>query len=144
MMRIPIDRQSAIPLYQQIETYLRQSILSGSLVPETRLPASRQLAHDLGISRITVENAYAVLESDGLVFSRAGSGTYVLPPDLLPPLARAGSHAGWPLWQQDAQAAGGIAQENASTETLQDTRHPNPIAFTGFGDPRQFPVKDFY
>ena len=35
-MRIPLDRQSAVPLYRQIESYLRQSILSGSLAPDTR------------------------------------------------------------------------------------------------------------
>jgi len=57
-MRIPLDRQSATPLYQQIKTYLRQGILSGSLAPDTRLPASRQIAQDLGVNRITVENAY--------------------------------------------------------------------------------------
>ncbi|MBV5337854.1 MAG: winged helix-turn-helix transcriptional regulator, partial [Deltaproteobacteria bacterium] len=78
-MRIPLDRQSAIPLYQQIGTYLRQAILSSSLTADTRLPACRQLAHDLGVNRTTVENAYAELEADGLVFSRMGSGTYVLP-----------------------------------------------------------------
>jgi DNA-binding transcriptional regulator YhcF (GntR family) len=42
-MRIPLDRQSTVPLYQQIETHLRQGILSGSLAADTRLPASRQL-----------------------------------------------------------------------------------------------------
>jgi DNA-binding transcriptional regulator YhcF (GntR family) len=46
-MRIPLDRQSREPLYQQIRNYLRQGILSGSLAPDTRLPASRQLAQDL-------------------------------------------------------------------------------------------------
>ena len=53
-MRIPLDRQSAVPLYQQIKTYLRLGILSGSLAADTRLPASRQLARDLGVNRITV------------------------------------------------------------------------------------------
>ena len=83
-MRIPIDRQHITPLYQQIETYLRQSIVAGTLAPTTRLPAARQVAQDLGVSRITVENAYAALESDGLVERRIGSGTYVLPPGALP------------------------------------------------------------
>ena len=69
-MRIPLDRQSGIPLYQQIGAYLRQAILSGNLTADTRLPACRQLAHDLGVNRTTVENAYAELEADGLVFSR--------------------------------------------------------------------------
>ena len=87
-MRIPLDRQSATPLYQQIKTYLRQGILSGSLAPDTRLPASRQFAQDLGVNRITVENAYAELEAEGLILSKLGSGTYVLPPDPLLPLPK--------------------------------------------------------
>src|SRR5512135_2708094 len=102
-MRIPIDRQSAIPLYQQIKTYLRQGILSGSLAADTRLPASRQLAQSLGVNRITVENAYAELEAEGLVFSKLGSGTYVLPPDPLLPLPKNGLDSPWPLWQQSIQ-----------------------------------------
>jgi GntR family transcriptional regulator / MocR family aminotransferase len=144
LMRIPIDRRSAIPIYQQIEMYLRQSILSGNLAGETRLPATRQLARDLGTSRITVENAYALLESDGLVFSRAGSGTYVLPPGPLPPLPRGEARASWPLWQQELQAQAGTGPDNAPATAAQENRHPHPIAFTGFGDPRQFPVNDFY
>ena len=55
-MRIPLDHQGALPLYQQIENYLREQILSGQLAPATRLPATRQLAQELGVSRITVYN----------------------------------------------------------------------------------------
>ena len=87
-MRIPIDRQSTIPLYKQIKSYLQQGILSGSLAVDTRLPASRQLAEELGVNRITVENAYAELESEGLIFTKLGSGTYVLPPDSLLPFTK--------------------------------------------------------
>lgn len=143
-MRIPIDRQSAIPIYKQIERYLRESILSGSLAQETRLPATRQLARDLGISRVTVEHAYAALESDGLVFSRAGSGTYVLPPVPLPPPLESDGHESWPLWQQDAQTGIASSRESLSSQAFRGPRHPKPIAFTGFGDPRLFPVNDFY
>jgi len=85
-VRILLDRQSEVPLYQQINEHIRQGILSGSLAVDTRLPASRQLALDLGVNRITVENAYSELEADGLVFSRMGSGTYVLPISPLPPV----------------------------------------------------------
>src|SRR5215217_80795 len=114
-MRIPIDRRQSTPLYQQIETFLRQSIVAGTLAPTTRLPAARQVAHDLGVSRITVENAYAALEADGLVERRAGSGTYVQQPDLLP--TRVGSSGqDWPLWQHDALSAAGLAQPDAPAE----------------------------
>lgn len=141
-MRIPLDRQSKVPIYQQIEGFVRQSILSGALAPETRLPAARQLASDLGTSRVTVENAYAVLEADGLVARRAGSGTYVLPPG--PALASSPGvqRADWPLWQRDVMSAGPLPYEQSLGG--QASAHPQPIAFTGFGDPRRFPVDDFY
>src|SRR3954463_12915137 len=106
-MRIPLDRRQPTPLYQQIETFLRQSIMAGTLAPATRLPAARQVAHDLGVSRITVENAYAALEADGLVERRTGSGPYVLLPDSLP-LSGGGGSADWPLWQHNAMSAAGL------------------------------------
>jgi GntR family transcriptional regulator/MocR family aminotransferase len=142
-MRIPIDRQHATPLYQQIEAYLRQSIQAGTLVAETRLPAARQVAEDLGVSRITVENAYAGLEADGLVARRAGSGTYVLPPGTLPPHTP-GRATEWPLWQREAMSAARAGQEGLPARQRITARHPHPIAFTGFGDPRRFPVEEFY
>ena len=142
-MRIPIDRQHDTPLYQQIETYLRQSIVAGALAPTTRLPAARQVAQDLGVSRITVENAYAALESDGLVERRIGSGTYVLPPGELPSGGSSGN-TDWPLWQRDALSTAGLAQADAQAGLVPLARHPNPIAFTGFGDPRRFPIDEFY
>mgnify|MGYP003471927461 CR=1 FL=1 len=141
-MRIPLDRQSSVPLYQQIKTYLRQGILSGSLAPDTRLPASRQLAQDLGVNRITVENAYAELEAEGLVFSKLGSGTYVLPPDSLSSLSPNNPGDSWPLWQQSIQSK--TIRSSLSDDRLQATRHPHPISFaSGIGDANLFPAEDF-
>jgi GntR family transcriptional regulator / MocR family aminotransferase len=144
-MRIPLDRQSAVPLYQQIETHLRQGILSGSLAANTRLPASRQLAHDLGVNRITVENAYAELETDGLIYSRMGSGTYVLPPNPLPTLSKDGPGAPWPLWQQSVGFQDRTTERKPPDETLKKAaRHPRPISFaSGIGDAQLFPAEDF-
>lgn len=138
-MRIPLDRQSATPLYQQIEGYLRESILAGRLAPETRLPATRQLAQELGVSRITVENAYAALEADGLLARRAGSGSYVLPPGPPPP-ERGRASASWPLWQREALLAAGHEPAQAEAGPPPAGRHPSPIALTGFGAPELFPV----
>jgi GntR family transcriptional regulator/MocR family aminotransferase len=141
-MRIPVDRQSATPLYQQIKDYLRQGILSGSLAPDTRLPASRRLAQDLGVNRITVENAYAELEAEGLILSRLGSGTYVLAPDPLLPLPRNDKDTPWPLWQQDLSS-----QKNNTHNPklkLKATQHPQPISFaSGIGDANMFPAEEF-
>ncbi|MFZ6031024.1 MAG: PLP-dependent aminotransferase family protein [Chloroflexota bacterium] len=140
-MRIPIDRQSKIPLYQQIETWLRQNILSGHLPAETRLPATRALAEQLGVSRITVKNAYAILESDGVLIAREGSGTYVAAPT--PESTAAGQAAApdWPLWQLDATAEG---RQPAGREFYTSpSDRTGLISFTGVGDSRHFPLKDF-
>ncbi|HJR81441.1 MAG TPA: PLP-dependent aminotransferase family protein [Anaerolineales bacterium] len=143
-MRIPLDRQSAVPLYQQIETYLRQGILSGSLATDTRLPASRQLARDLGVNRITVESAYAGLEMDGLIYSKMGSGTYVLPANPLLALSKDQPGAVWPLWQQSLELEK-KASDKSSDEVLRKTsRHSKLISFaSGIGDAHLFPAEDF-
>jgi GntR family transcriptional regulator/MocR family aminotransferase len=141
-MRIPLDRQSATPLFQQIKDYLRQGILSGSLAPDTRLPASRQLAQDLGVNRITVENAYAELESEGLILSKLGSGTYVLTPDPLLSFPRNDPDAPWPLWQQDLLAHGNITQSRLPKRN--PARSLRPISFaSGIGDANMFPAEEF-
>src|SRR5512145_3088573 len=86
IMEIPLDFQSDTPLYLQIADYIRQAIYAGGLASDVRLPSSRQLASDLHVNRITIENAYGELEADGLIYSRVGSGTYVLPVQPLSPL----------------------------------------------------------
>jgi GntR family transcriptional regulator / MocR family aminotransferase len=142
-MRIPLDRQSDIPLYQQIKTHLQQGILSGSLAPDTRLPASRQLARDLGVNRITVETAYSELETDGLIYSRVGSGTYVMQSIPLPPRPIDSLGSDWPLWQQNVQIdlAPSKAERN---ETLISSQHPQMISFAaGTSAPHMFPADDF-
>jgi len=87
-MRIPLDRKSEIPLYHQIEAYLRQGILSGNLPVDTRLPACRQLARDLGVTRTTVENAYSELEADGFGFLPHGKRNLRLPQNPLPAIPK--------------------------------------------------------
>lgn len=76
-MPIQLTRQTDQPLYLQVVEQLRQQIENGELPPHTRLTASRILAKKLGVNRITIVNAYAELEAEGLVTSRIGSGTFV-------------------------------------------------------------------
>jgi GntR family transcriptional regulator/MocR family aminotransferase len=143
-MRIPLDRHSEVPLYRQISSYLRQSIISGNLLADTRLPACRQLGRDLGVNRITVENAYSELEADGLVYSRMGSGTYVLPHNLLSTIPKNNPGAPWPLWQKSVQDRDVESKSGMVDEMLQAAGHPRPISFAnGIGDSRQFPVDEF-
>ncbi|MDX9991284.1 MAG: PLP-dependent aminotransferase family protein [Anaerolineales bacterium] len=142
-MRILLDRKSPRPLYEQIKSHLRQGILSGSLAPATRLPASRQLAQSLGVNRITVENAYSALAADGLVFSRVGSGTYVLPPIALPKISKINEAAPWPLWQQNLPERS-LGARAAVEEMRLAASHPDPLSFAGgISDSHLFPADDF-
>lgn len=65
------------PIYEQLSRALRRSILQGALKPRARLPATRQLAEELGLSRNTVLIAYEMLVAERLALSMKGSGTYV-------------------------------------------------------------------
>ncbi len=74
---IILDEKSDAPLYRQIYETIRRSILSGEFYSGKQLPASRHLAKQLGVSRMTVINAYDQLLAEGYLESRAGAGTYV-------------------------------------------------------------------
>ncbi len=76
-MYIPISKTSPKPAYQQIVETIRRRILTGELKPEQELPSIRQLAQDSQVSVITIRRAYSDLEGEGLIYSRAGLGSYV-------------------------------------------------------------------
>jgi len=65
------------PLHRQAYRALRQAILSGALPPGRRLPSTRALAREAGLSRNTLLEAYAQLVAEGYAAPRAGSGTTV-------------------------------------------------------------------
>jgi GntR family transcriptional regulator/MocR family aminotransferase len=64
-------------LYEQIYQSLRSAILAGQLAPGSRLPSTRALAHELGVSRNVVLLAYDQLLAEGYAVGQTGSGTYV-------------------------------------------------------------------
>ncbi len=75
----PVDSRR---LYQQIADQIRGLIRGGQFPPRSRLPAERDLAQQLGISRPSLREALIALEIDGSVEIRMGSGVYVsVPPD---------------------------------------------------------------
>ncbi|MBA4182903.1 MAG: PLP-dependent aminotransferase family protein [Acidobacteria bacterium] len=74
---IMLDEKSESPLYRQIYEAIRRSILSGEFHSGRQLPASRLLATQIGVSRMTVINAYDQLLAEGYLESRAGAGTFV-------------------------------------------------------------------
>lgn len=76
-LTIGLDRDSEEPIYRQLIRHIRAQIESGTLTAGARLPASRDLAQQLHISRISVVNAYAELRSEGYLSAHAGRGTFV-------------------------------------------------------------------
>jgi 2-aminoadipate transaminase len=65
------------PLYQQLSGYFSALIDSGDLLEGERLPATRELAGQLGINRTTVYAAYELLEAKGLISGHVGRGSFV-------------------------------------------------------------------
>ncbi len=65
-------------LYQQIADQVRQLMLNGQYPPGSRLPAERDLAQQLGVSRPSLREALIALEIDGTIEIRMGSGIYAL------------------------------------------------------------------
>jgi GntR family transcriptional regulator / MocR family aminotransferase len=83
---LQLDAKSATALHRQLYEGIRSAILAGQIIANTRLPSSRTIAHELGISRNTVLNAFEQLLAEGYLEGQPGSGTYVshvLPDDLL-------------------------------------------------------------
>lgn len=82
------DKDSSIPLYRRIYEAIRCAILRGDFESRMRLPSSRLLAIQLGVSRMTVVNAYDQLLAEGYIEGKTGAGTFiaaVLPEEFLQP-----------------------------------------------------------
>lgn len=77
-MHLQLDGRG--PLHAQLTRALKAAVFAGRLHQGARLPATRQLAHELGVSRNTVLAAYEQLHAEGFVDGRVGSGSYVTPP----------------------------------------------------------------
>lgn len=76
-LNINISNTSTIPLYEQIQTQIKNQILNGNLKPGEGLPSIRNLAKELKVSIITTKRAYEVLEKDGFIETVVGKGTFV-------------------------------------------------------------------
>ena len=75
---VRLDRAAAEPLHQQLYRQIRDELVAGSFTQSSsRLPSSRALASDLGISRLTVNLAFLKLQEEGYLQTRIGSGTFV-------------------------------------------------------------------
>jgi 2-aminoadipate transaminase len=73
----PLNPRDKTPLFRQLHAQMKELIESGSLSQGSRLPATRELAGQIGLNRTTVSAAYALLESDGLITGHVGRGSFV-------------------------------------------------------------------
>jgi DNA-binding transcriptional regulator YhcF (GntR family) len=78
--RLRVDRTSEVPLGTQLAWKLRSLMASGELAPDDRVPSVRDLATSAGVNVNTVRSVYGRLESEGLIRSEQGRGTFVTAP----------------------------------------------------------------
>ena len=132
---VELDPGISRPLYDQLYRGLRQAILSSQLLPGMRLPSTRALAGELGVSRNTVLEAYDQLGAEGYLKSHVGSGTYVA--QELPEALRSvrGASRLNPSSQRSSNDPGGASPLSARGAALTDLRlsafrsHEKPRAF---------------
>lgn len=80
--QIRLDRRLGRTLHEQLADQLRRRILTGEMAPGFRLPPTRRLAHELGVSRNVIVLAYEQLQLEGYLKAKVGAGTWV--PESLP------------------------------------------------------------
>ena len=74
MMDIKISNMSSVPIYQQVATQIKNSILNGSLKCNDQLPSIRSLSKELEVGIITVKKSYEVLLQEELIYSKGAVG----------------------------------------------------------------------
>src|SRR6202050_2151825 len=73
----PRNPRDKTPLFRQLHAQMKELIESGTFGKGSRLPATRELAGQIGLNRTTVSAAYALLESEGLITGHVGRGSFV-------------------------------------------------------------------
>ena len=118
---LAVDRSADVPFGHQVEDALRGAIRSGRLRSGERLPSTRRLADQLGVSRGLVVSAYEQLLAEGYVVSTVGSGTRV------------------------ADGLAGAVESTSSGAVDAETAPPEPRIDFGYGVPdlRAFPTRDW-
>lgn len=142
MLPLHLQPESHIPLYVQLRDQLRALVHSGELRSGDRIPASRELAGQLGVHRTTVANAYAELESEGLIQGHVGRGTFIRSNSIrqfsAPP--RENGNGGAIRWES-------LFADERGDDNLNRLMPPIPsgaIAFTIARPPDEFfPVEEF-
>jgi DNA-binding FadR family transcriptional regulator len=134
---VPLQALEPQRLYRQIAGQLRTLIASGEFLPGSRLPAERDLAKQLGVSRPSVREALIALEVEGAIDVRTGSGIYVMQPGLqpAPDAANAPDPAEWgPL---ELMRARELVEGEVAALAARNARRPQIAAISGALDQMQ-------
>ncbi len=128
-LSVSLDRDAEEPIYRQLIRHIRMQIESGELPAGSRLPASRDLAHQLNVSRISVVNAYAELRSEGYLSAHAGRGTFVARDN------NNGATAEHPAISPQADSS---SPDRSIRDMMRLARKPGVISFSGGSPPSEF------
>ena len=141
---IQLDRSGAAPLRVQLEDQLRSAIRAARLRPGERLPSSRTLAADLGLSRGLVQECYAQLQAEGYLSSQTGSGTRVAATATVPRPAPSGPVAQSAAGPLLADFQSGVPDLGSAPRTdwawaMREVCRTAPNSAFDYGDPRGVP-----
>ncbi|HTA14890.1 MAG TPA: PLP-dependent aminotransferase family protein [Solirubrobacteraceae bacterium] len=139
---VQLDRAQGAPLHEQIESSLREQIRTGRLPPETRLPSTRGLAEELGISRGVVTEAYGQLAAEGYLTTSQGAPVKVAG-TVRAAASRPPAHSLFESFSYHFHPGlpdlAGFPREAWLRSVRAALRH-SPIDSLGYGDPRGVPA----
>jgi GntR family transcriptional regulator/MocR family aminotransferase len=150
-MQITLDRNKPVPLARQIQVHLERLMREGLLPSGAKLPATRELADELGVNRATVVLAYEELVAAGLARARVGQGTFVAEPPAErartaaePAAARRSATIEWSeIFSRTAQIIGSEDERRRASAGLAPTGQ-GVISFAGgMPDSALFPIDAF-
>lgn len=135
-MQLSVRREGDVPLYRQIVNQIREYIRTGALAAGSRLPTVRELAHQYGLTRLTVHTAYAELQSEGLVEAVVGRGTFVA------------AHPPFPTFLHGTLDAPGLPppswlSQGVLADMMRMNEHPGLLSFAqAIPEPSTYPTQE--
>jgi GntR family transcriptional regulator/MocR family aminotransferase len=151
-VNVQLDRDRPVPLARQIQAHFERLIRERRLLPGVKLPATRELARDLGVNRTTVALAYDELVHTGFARAHVGQGTFVAERDAVaPPVPRTtarvtnGRPSGAAIdWSALLSRSARVASPDEARWHVPPARSSHLISFAGgMPDSALFPTEAF-